>query len=332
MRHQSFSRAVQLGRGIGLLSATSVASLAALALWPIDLAHLTARPNPTHSYDTALARLRAFELPETDGNVAAYGRTRLLAHGQATKRVIVLIHGMTNCPEQYVKLAPQFHAQGYTVLVPRMPLHGLRDRNTSAMGALTAAQLCQYADTAIDIACGLGEHVTVAGISAGGVIAAWLCQQRADVDLAVQIASAFRTHQVPAAINTMAMRLACRLPNMQVPINGGLDHGYTSHSTRGFAEVMKLGQAVRQQSQRHPPAARAALVITNACDNVDNGLTMDLLARWQQHGLQPTAHYEFPRELGFDHDIIDPAQPDQHTDYVYPTLREQIDRMTRSSP
>lgn len=275
-----------------------------------------------------MARLAAFEAVELDGSVAAHGRTRLYTHGQQTDRVIVLVHGITNCPEQYVKLAPAFHARGFTVFVPRMPHHGLADRSSPALGALTAAQLCEYADTIVDIARGLGRHVTVAGISAGGVIAAWLAQHRADIDLPVQIVSAFRTHRVRVALNNLGMGLATRLPNVQLAIDGALAHGYTAHSTRGFGEVMKLGEAVRRMALDHAPAARSALVITNANDDVDNGLTYELLQHWQRNGMHNTASYEFAKELGLSHDIIDPAQHDQQNDYVYPILIDLIDQMS----
>ncbi|NJP05385.1 MAG: alpha/beta hydrolase [Chloroflexaceae bacterium] len=47
-----------------------------------------------------------------------------------------------------------------------------------------------YASESVDIARGLGRHVTIAGISVGGTIAGWAAQFRADVDCAVLIAPA----------------------------------------------------------------------------------------------------------------------------------------------
>ena len=41
---------------------------------------------------------------------------------------------------------------------------------------------------AVDIAAGLGDQVTIAGLSAGGVVAAWAAQHRRDVHRAVLIA------------------------------------------------------------------------------------------------------------------------------------------------
>ena len=53
------------------------------------------------------------------------------------------------------------------------------------LGRLTALELARAADEAVDVAHGLGTHVTVMGLSMGGVMAGFVAQGRPDVERAV---------------------------------------------------------------------------------------------------------------------------------------------------
>ena len=90
----------------------------------------------------------------------------------------LLLHGLSNCPRQYIRFAPLLFARGANVLVPRLPLHGGVDLSGRALAALTSEELCRFGDAVVDVACGLGERITVLGLSGGGVLAAWIAQVR----------------------------------------------------------------------------------------------------------------------------------------------------------
>ena len=133
----------------------------------------------------------------------------------------MLVHGITNCPRQFIQLASLFFERGYNVLIPRIPWNGFADRSGVAMERLTARELRAFGDEIVDIARGLGERVTVLGLSGGGVVAAWIAQCRADVDKVVVIAPCIgivanaplgRTGNV--AMNRFATWMMGVLPNM----------------------------------------------------------------------------------------------------------------------
>jgi len=70
------------------------------------------------------------------------------------------------------------------------------------------------------------------------------------------------------------------------------------------------------------PAANRLIVVTNASDtSVNNLLTSQVVTDWQRHGANITI-VEFPLSLRLGHDLIDPAQPVQRIDIVYPQLIE----------
>ena len=124
---------------------------------------------------------------------------KLITHDRKVERAIILVHGYTNCPQQFNTLGQQFYDLGYNVLIAPLPHHGLADRMIEEHGLLTAEELAAYADETVDLAQGLGDQVVMMGISAGGVTTAWAAQHRSDIDLAVIISPAFGFKTDPCA-------------------------------------------------------------------------------------------------------------------------------------
>jgi carboxylesterase len=66
------------------------------------------------------------------------------------------------------------------------------------------------------------------------------------------------------------------------------------------------------------------VVVLNANDNsVNNALTKDVVKIWQAHGSNLTT-FEFEADLRLGHDLIDPNQPDQKVEIVYPRLMDLV--------
>ncbi|HLY29655.1 MAG TPA: alpha/beta fold hydrolase [Ktedonobacterales bacterium] len=287
-------------------------------------------------YTTAMEQLAALQALDGD-DVNSVCRSGALTHGETTDDAIVLIHGMTNCPQQFSDFAPLLYARGYNVLVPRQPHNGLADRNTRALAKLTVAELKAYGEQVTDIARGLGRRVTILGISAGAVIAAWLAQFRSDVDRAVVVAPVFGIlPELPSAINDTAnwltMQILLALPNIMTqsfrPFKEGPDYGYLGFSSRSLGTVMRLGQEVFRAAKATAPAARSIVVTSNQNDEaVNDRMTEHLVERWRAHGAQASI-YTFARSERLGHDIIDPRQPNQRTSYVYPILLDLITGQT----
>src|SRR6266853_1223196 len=109
-------------------------------------------------------------------NVNPVCHTRLYVHGRRTKRSLVLLHGFTNCPQQFDALGKHFHELGWNVLIPRYPRHGYSDRLTTSIAQLRADMLMAVTNRAGEAGTGLGYRLTVAGLSLGGVLTAHLAQ------------------------------------------------------------------------------------------------------------------------------------------------------------
>ena len=289
---------------------------------------------PAKSFDEAITRWDTLQAKDDDVELFPGCASQVMTHGQKVEQVIVLLHGYRNCPKQFYQLGTIFYELGYNVIIPRMPHHGLADVLTTDQAQLTADELVAYVTEAVDIAQGLGEQVTVAGISTGGVLAGWVAQNRADVKLAVLIAPVFGLHRIPAQLTTPATNLFQILPNFFLWQDNELKTDvpnppqvYPQNATQAISQILRLGFAVRNVAGQSPPAASAITVVTNANDTaVDNKTTSDIVASWQKSGFEHLHTYEFEANLHLDHDLIDPAHPKQKVDLIYPVL---IDLMTR---
>jgi hypothetical protein len=303
---------------------------AALATQRIPLTRSV--PNPARDYADALARVAALQASEGP-QVNPVCRTYLLTHGHATERAIVLLHGMTNCPAQYVQLAPLFFERGYNVLVPRTPRSGLADRDTDDLKHLTPEELRAFGDQMVDIARGLGERVTVVGISASAIISGWIAQFRPDVDLAVLIAPALGLPPNWPLLGTRANRLVAGilsiLPNLMTQrLAGpkeGPPHGYNGFASHGLAATFRFGAVVMRAARRKPPLARRIIVLMNDYDTaVNTAMIRDLVHAWRTRAGERVAFYTFSARMRLLHDIIEPQRDEQRVDVVYPILLQLI--------
>src|SRR6185436_11336981 len=169
-------------------------------------------PSPVSTYAEAVARIEALHAKEPP-DINPVCCRQFMTHGLKVEKVIVFLHGYTNCPEQFRSLGEIFYNLGYNVLIPCYPHHGLQDRLTAHQARLTAEELVAVAEEVVDIAHGLGSHITLVGLSCGGVMTGWAAQHRADLDKAVLISPAFGLHVIPPPLTSFAMFLAMRLPN-----------------------------------------------------------------------------------------------------------------------
>ena len=288
-------------------------------------------PDPARDYAEAVERAAALE--KRDGpEVNPAARTCLLAHGKRTGRAFVLLHGYTNSPQGFHALGMMFYELGHNVLIPRELHHGLSDRMNAEQSRVTAAGLVRFADEAVDIARGLGERVTVTGLSMGGVLTAWAAQNRLDIDLAAPISPAFGFQALPRRLAAPAARLALLLPNRFVwwdPKTRAAPvpplHAYPRFATRALAQIIRLGETVRVAARRSPPKARKVIVIINPSDpSVDNRITEQLVSNWKAAGADQVKSYSFDARLRLIHDLIDPEQTEQQVNVVYPILLDLL--------
>ncbi len=320
---------VVLGLIALILSAYVWAYLGSLVMPELKPVQLQSTPDPAADYDEAIARFDALLTTEIErGDIDEKCLPYLLTHGQKTDRAIVLFHGLTACPYQYNELAQLYFDEGYNVFVPRLPRHGYADRMTNALADLTAEELFGVMDPTADLAVGLGDRVTMAGLSLGGNVAAAGGQLRPDLHLAVPMSPAFGLRVAPNFLTPAITRLILGLPDFYMwwdPINKEnfqAESGYPGFSLHALAEIFRLGISLREMAKTSPPATPNLRMITNWGDPAINLPAADELADdWRRLG-GSVQSYRFPLLPWLPHDFVSTDAVGGKTNVSYPKLLE----------
>ncbi len=269
---------------------------------------------------------------ELDGpNVNPLCHTRVYSHGHRVERSLVLLHGFTNCPQQFDTLGRGFFERGWNVVIPRYPRHGHTDRLNTAIAELKVDDLLGVANRAATAGAGMGERLTVAGLSLGAILAGYLAQTRDGIERSVLIAPMLGLKPIPGPALTAMGVVAKRTPNFYMWWNNelkdklGPPYGYPRFATHAYAALFDAGRILVRGARSEPPKAKSIVVITNAAEpRLDNRFTYRLIDSWRRHGAAVET-FEFPASDGLTHDLIDPGNAAQRIDYVYPIVTRFIE-------
>jgi len=217
------------------------------------------------------------------------------------------------------------------VLIPRYPRHGYTDRLNTSIAELRAEHLIALANRSAAAGAGLGEHLTIAGLSLGGILAGILAQTREGIDRSVLIAPMLGLKPIPGPVLGALTKAATLLPNFYMWWNNDLKdrlgppYGYPRFATHAYAALFDCGLMLMKSARRSAPKARSIAVITNAAEpRLDNRFTYQLADFWRSHGTAVES-FEFAAADGLTHDLIDPGNAAQKTGYVYPIVTRLIE-------
>jgi len=293
-------------------------------------------PQPARDFAGAAERFGA--LAALDGaRIIPEGRSRFYEHGARTPLAVVLLHGLTNVPEQWATFATDLHARGHTVIVPRFPGHGDIDRRGTVLASVRADDFLATASAATDIAAGAGERVVVAGLSIGGAMAAWLAQRRPDVARCVSIVPLFGINRFNAPANAALAAILRALPDFILPWDPhGTAHesppyAYPDFPTRALAECVRIGLDVHRTARRMPPRGTTAVLLNANEPACNNGLALDIAAAFGSREAG-TCDAIVMQGLPVNHDVIDPTNPNARIDVVYPRVRTLIETPEQFEP
>ena len=309
----------------GVLVLVLLVGMALIALTPVSIADLQPAARPLSDYERAVAAIEA-KRRNDEGHIAAGGQSILLTHGRRTPTAVVLLHGYTNSPLQFDSLARMVHARGDNVYVPLLPEHARAREMPHALSHLTAAELRASADSAVDLAIGLGDTVIVVGLSLGGTMAAWIAQQRPEAAKVVAIAPILALDRVPTILATPLMNVAVRLPGFigRTRLDQEEPDRELGWSTRAVGEIMRLGAAARRNAAERAPAVSSIAIVLNDHDRtIAARPVVELAQLWSEHGARVEIRH-ISASLGLPHDVIDPRQPIRRPDVVYPLLLELL--------
>jgi carboxylesterase len=307
--------------GFGTVFRIATVAVGVVATIPTRTRDLRSRPAPALNYASAIA-LASSQQALDDSIAVPQGRSILLTHGHRVERAVVLFHGFTDSPRQFAEFADSLYAAGDNVYVPRLPHHAERGGDVSRLARVTAEGLRDLADASVDIAAGLGDSITVVGLSAGATVAAWIAQNRREVQRVVLIAPAFQVTHVPSFFERALVNLGSRGPNVtrRAAADTAQPDLAPGVATKGVAQVFRLGIAVRRSAEVLPPLAKEMLFLLNENDRtVKAAPSLDLAKEWVRNGASVTV-YEFPDSLHLPHNVMEAARRGGNATVVMPSL------------
>ena len=322
-----------VGRGLLTGSILGAGALAAVLFLPMNRRPFVYHLAKLLSYDEAVKAIGTLATASPP-SVRQKCTVQLLEHSQPTERVFVLLHGLSNCPAQFSKLGRLLFERGHNVLIPLLPYHGEEDRLATEWGGLTADDMLESGNQAVDLARSLGQKVIVAGLSINGATVAWLAQNRDDLHQAALLAPFLAPAGLPDWTLEPIERLLLRLPNMffwwdpkKREDLDGPTYAYPRFPTRVIGETMLLGRDVLRESRILPPRCPSILVVISASDTAaNNEVTDQLVANWRRLRPAGVETFQFPADKQVPHDFIDPNQPNQRIDIVYPKIIELLEK------
>jgi esterase/lipase len=274
------------------------------------------------SYVDALLRI-GIRQRQDDSVVVSGGRSILMSHNAKAPRVYVLLHGFTDAPTQFAPIGAHLYADGANVYIPRLPHHAERTSPLRAIGRVRSDELAHFADSTTEIARGLGDTIVVVGLSAGGVLAGWIAEHHPEVQRAVLIAPAIAPGRLSDGEGEGLVMLASKLPEvvrMTAPIDTSRPENIPGITTRGLAELLRLGRRVHDDAELAPPLVHDIAFLLNEADQtVSEGASLDLAQRWMDRGATVEA-FRFSASTKLPHNIMELTSHGGNTELVYPVV------------
>lgn len=286
---------------------------------------LISHPAPAADYADAVARFEK-QLSSKEPAVNPLARSILLTHGVRTPKVIVFFHGYSSSPQQFRSLGERFFQLGYNVLIPLLPHHGQADRKLDNLSRIRAEELRDCADTGVDIAAGLGDKIFVGGLSAGGVLAAWVAENRTEVSRVLLIAPALVLgRQAGSFSDRITVFLIAWIPGLPFDIYSAdpeaPQYAYPGFSAKALGQLLKFSLATYGEALEKPAAVQHIDLVMTAGDHIASDFAAwQLIGFWRAKGLRQFVSIEFPKGMSVPHDMVDPAHQGQKTGVVHPIL------------
>lgn len=233
---------------------------------------------------------------------------------------IAVFHGFTNCPAQFQATATELASRGYAVYVPRAPFHGLTDDLGHPLAELTVDELTAHVHETVDIAAGLGRPVWVAGLSTGGVLAAWAGATRHEVERVFSIEPAAAPFRVAFPAVRFAVAIRRLMPGgiymwwddkLKAELRRPGDTAYPGFPTRAVLPYWHMAEALTDRRVVPNHLLDRVVLLVNPDDvAIDAGAARDMMANTFTGFASYLAEFDLPPGLGWGHDFVD--QKNQH--------------------
>ncbi|AUT03639.1 alpha/beta hydrolase [Nostoc sp. CENA543] len=241
-------------------------------------------------------------------------RSKFFIYPHTTSKVCLFLHGFTAGPYQFEPLGKALFSQGYNVLVPLQPGHGLAGDWNRQNPPPLPTDIKTYQEFVLEwlqIAKTLGEQVVVGGLSTGGTLAAWL-----GLEYPQQVERALLFTPYLANRNFLFTILIKILPIYFEWFNKDAsgNFGYKGFRIPALRIFLELGERLFQQAQTHTSAP-----ILMVCSESDRAVSLSKQQDYFTMILkqQPKSwYYCFDESLEIEHRMMTKMEDNDYEELV----------------
>lgn len=296
-----------------IIMLTLIVLITALTIYfyPKTIASLQQAHFSTLSYKQSIAAIEDdIKNDKRNTDIRPNCRPIVKTHGKKATKSVVMLHGLSACPEQFSELANTFFKAGYNVYVPRTPQHGFVDNKQH--DAIQLSEIADFLNGTASKASGLGGEVGVVGLSGGATLATWLIQHT-DIFSRALLLSPFYEPSV------------ARVPKWQLPFMMTLyGRNILPSSFSGDLSVRAVAKYTLVRNNYRPDLAASSLkhlaVITSERDgDIDLSLAHTLPRDISKANNSTYQETRIAKSFGVGHDIVHPNAPSmkQHKAQLY---------------
>ena len=282
----------------------------------------TSTPHSAGSYEEALQKFSSIQQHEATLSLSPEGHSRLMVHKTKTERVFVLLHGLSSCPEQFASFGKILFEHGSNVVILRAHDAGYANIFNKEQNQQSGQDLINQAAESVDIATGLGKKITIIGLSAGTLGAAWMAEHHEGIDQVLLIAPFFGAYGWPPPALDIATAFLIYLPNFYIWKKNDskkLRYAYPGYGSQCLAKTLQLSRSVRS-FKGSLLVKELDILFSDADVVVNNQLTKQTTQQWMTQNPGKVSEYEFPASLNIAHDCIDPNNDNSKTKLSYPVI------------
>ena len=293
---------------------TAALLVATAFFWPATSKQLQSSSSEKLSYDDAIAAAnRTVGEDASNTDVRPECRSIIKTHGKKTAKAVMMIHGVSACPQQFADLGDTFFNAGYNVYIPRVPSHGLTDNKRH--GEITIPAMAQFMNSSTSIISGLGDETGVVGLSGGANMATWITQYNSQTISRALLLSPFYQ---PSASET---------PSWKIPLlrnlygRNILPDSFTGSDLSYRALGKYIIIAKNYKSDLKAPGLKYVGVVTSENDTaIDKNLAVNIPKQMAVASGAKFQYYSIPASFGIGHDIVALNQDEikKHAGKLYP--------------
>lgn len=284
---------------ITMVGAVSVVAVSTLFTQPVSAGGFGRADIKQYDYKTSVVvAQQVIQNDMRDPQVKPECRPILKTQGRKTAKAVLMLHGVSACPEQFSELADYFYNQGYNVYVPRVPHHG--QINLRDYAKLTRKEMTDVMNQGASIVSGLGDERGVVGLSGGGNMATWLSQFGSHIFSRTLLLAPFyqpsskhmSAWQAPLLRNLYGRNI---LP----------DRWFGDMSYRVLGKYMLLVKKYRRNLDA-PGLKHVAVVLSERDEEIDANLARSIPEKMAKNNHASFKLETIPASLGVGHDMVSP--------------------------